>query len=112
MDLGAFPRSGAESHHLPPELVATCTAGRQHPLNPHRQKLLAASARKPAKVEKKPDEPEHSAKAKGKAKAKAAKAKIDLKVHQDNPATSAREAAKVAYNDAKRKFMEKFLNGM
>lgn len=91
--------SGGE--HLPDQCVNMMAGAIQQPLNPHRQKLLAASKRA-AKVEK--GEPKAKGKAKGKAKAKASP-----KV----PKVSAAEIKAKAKNDyaaAKNAFFESFLD--
>ena len=86
-----------------------CTKAPQEPLNPHRQRLLAASTRN-AKVEATANALNNGkpkAKAAGKAKAKA-KAKAIPKV--TTAASSAeRDESQEIYTSAKKSFMEKFL---
>ena len=88
-----------------------CTKAPQEPLNPHRQRLLAASARN-AKVEA-----TANALGKGKAKPKAAgKAKSKAKAKAIPKVTTAasaedkgREESQEIYSSAKKAFMEEFL---
>lgn len=113
------------SEHLPQEVALLCAGGPQKPLNPHRQKLIAAAARKPTVPESKDvkeSKPKQAAKSKAKAKAKPAakakaktkptpkgKAKTSVKVTEARPNPNGREDARVAYNTAKNEFMASLL---
>lgn len=113
--------TSAATHHLPDDIARECLQGQHKPLNPHSQKLLAASARKP----KVPAEVKQAAgnkqkapkpKASGKAKAAKASAKAKTKKHKVEVSSAepkqqtAREQARVSYNDAKKEFFKGFLN--
>ena len=109
-----------DASHLPDHLAKMCARALQKTINPHRQRLLAASKRV-AKVETaageapseaKPAKAKAKAKAKGKASAKSkAKAKATAKVKAVKVSVAEiREKAQKDYNEAKKSFMEKFLD--
>lgn len=98
-------KNGSGGSHLPDECADLCGAALQQPLNPHRQKLLAA-ANRAAKVEKPAGGPK--AKAKAKAKAKNPKAEAVPKVK----AAEVKEKAKTDYQNAKNAFLEKLLDNI
>jgi hypothetical protein len=109
-----------DASHLPDHLAKMCAGALQKPINPHKQRLLAASKRA-AKVEtaagEAPSETTPKAKAKAKAKGKAsaknkaAKAKAVPKVKAVKASDAEiREKAQKDYNEAKKGFFEKFLD--
>lgn len=89
--------------HLPDQCATMMAGAIQQPLNPHRQKLLAASKRAP-KVEK--GDPKAKAKAKAKGKAKAKPSPTVPKVS----AAEMKAKAKRDYAAAKDSFFESFLD--
>ena len=98
--------------HLPDHLAHMCANAVQKPINPHRQKHLAASKR-PAKVElaKGPEQSSGKPKAKAKAKCKA-KAKAAPKVPKvaAAPKKEDTDQYKDSYNTAKKAFMDEPLD--
>jgi len=103
------------TEHLPDHLANMCVQATQTPLNPHRQRLLAASARK-AKVPSGPGgpaveaakKPQTKSKAKAKAKAKATP-KVSAAPKAPTCQTEVQKAARDAYQTARKSFMDKFL---
>lgn len=87
------------SHLLPDHITESVTAGTHRPMNPHKQRLLAAEARAAVlpKDTKKPPKTKKS-KAPSKTAAKEKKAAEDP------------ESSRSAYSSAKREFMDKLLD--
>ena len=108
-----FPREEiSTTEHLPDHLANMCIGATQTPLNPHRQRMLAASARKP-KVPSAGGPAEEGAKPKGRGKAKAkAKATPKVSAAPKEPSRQAevQRAARESYQTAKKNFMDKLLS--
>ena len=130
------PPGGPSSHycytsarrtHLPDHLADMCAKAVQRPINPHCQKLLAASKR-PAKVTAVTEDGKAKGKGKGKEKGKGKgkgkgngdqakggkankpKAKAKPKAVPKVRACDSKEKAKDAYQAAKKTFMSSFLD--
>lgn len=112
--------------HLPDHLAKMCEAATQKPVNPHRQRLLAASSRvakvetpapksasekaKPKKPKKaKVDKEQEKAEVKTQKPKKKAKAKATPKV-SPAPPTDMKSKAKDDYQNAKQSFLHSFLD--
>lgn len=94
------------SHLLPDHIIEKVVNTKQHPMNPHKQRLMVAEAKKvsPVETKKKKKKSEVGTGKELKSKAKA-KSKAKVTPDGDDSATS-----RSAYSAAKRAFMEKFLN--
>ena len=111
-----LPKTIPNNVHLPDHLANMCLEPMQKPVNPHRQRLLAASSRA-AKVD---IDGKAAPKSKGKAKAKngeekkeakpKAKAKAKAKAKSQCKKVEMKTSAKDVYTNAKKAFMEAFLD--
>lgn len=125
MTLGRLPEeTGSSTIHLPDDVArAVCGDTPHQPVHPHRQKLLAASARKPnvagacvkedkkqTKKQKKTNETKNTGKSKSKkTEKKQQKAKPKVTVRATADTQSKKEGARIAYNTAKKEFMDGLL---